>query len=236
MSIVRRPRFVAALAVAVFLALTHAAFPDGAERAPVQYAFVLALGYGHLLGAALPALRRVAARGVLACAWRLCTAATAFALYTVAVAAWPPLVLGLVALSVWHITENDAAMARVLRAGGELRRLAPGAAGHALPLGCAALVLGVAGWVLPEPGRFGDVFSAVTLYHLVAWVVFAGVRGASHARLAALHAGPALACGALWLAPDASAAPLRALAFSPGVYLFWSALHVVQTARGRARA
>jgi hypothetical protein len=178
MSIVRRPRFVAALAVAVFLALTHAVFPDGAVRAPAQYALVITLGYGHLLGAALPAFRRAAARGTLACAWRRCAAATAFTLYAAAVAAWPPLVLGLVALSVWHIAENDAAMARVLRAGGALRRLPPGAAGHALPLACAALVLALAFSALPDAGRFGDVFSAVTLYHLVAWLAFASARRA----------------------------------------------------------
>jgi len=236
MSIVRRPRFVAALAVAVFLALTHAVFPDGAARAPAQYALVITLGYGHLIGAALPAFRRVAARGALACAWRLCAAATALALYAAAVAAWPPLVLALVALSVWHIAENDAAMARVLRAGGALCRLPPGAAGHALPLFCAALVLALALSALPDAGRFGDVFSAVTLYHLVAWLAFASARGASAARLVVLHAGPALACGGLWLAPEPAAAALRAVAFSPGIYLFWSALHVLQTARGRAAA
>lgn len=236
MSTVRRPRLAAALAVALFLALTHAAFPDGAARAPAQYALVITLGYGHLIGAAWPAFRRTAVRGALACAWRLCAAATAFALYAAAVAAWPPLVLGLVALSVWHIAENDAAMARVLRAGGALRRLPPGAAGHALPLVSAALVLVLAHRALPDPGRFGDVFSAVTLYHLVAWLAFARALGASPARLAALHAGPALACGALWLAPEPGAAALRALVFSPGIYLFWSALHVLQTARGRAAA
>lgn len=236
MSLVRRPRFAAALAVAVFLVLTHAAFPDGAARAEAQYALVITLGYGHLLGAALPACRRAVARGALACAWRLCAAATAFALYAASVAAWPPLVLGLVALSVWHIAENDAAMAHVLRAGGALRRLPPGAAGHALPLVSTALVLMLAHRALPDPGRFGDVFSAVTLYHLVAWIAFASARGTSAARLAALHAGPACACGALWLAPDAGAAALRALALSPGIYLFWSALHALHTARARAAA
>ena len=96
-------------------------------------------------------------------------------------------------------------------------------------------MLAVAGWALPDAGRFGDVFSAVTLYHLLAWLGLRIARGARLAPLAAVHAAPALLCGALWLAP-AEAAPLRALAFSPGVYLFWSALHVLQTARGRVRA
>lgn len=231
MSTARRPRLFAALAVAAFLALTHAAFPDGAARAPVQYALVITLGYGHLIGAALPAFRRAAAAGALACAWRLCAAASALAAWAAAVAAWPPLVLGLVALSVWHIAENDAAMARA-----GLRPL--GACGRALPLACAALVLALAlaYRALPDPGRFGDVFSAVTLYHLAAWIAFARARGASPLRLAALHAGPAAVCGALWLAPEPGVAPLRAIVFSPGLYLFWSALHVVQTARARAPA
>jgi hypothetical protein len=43
---------------------------------------------------------------------------------------------------------------------------------------------------------------------------------------------PALACAALWLAPEGGA--LRSAAFSPALYLFWSALHVLQTARARA--
>jgi hypothetical protein len=149
-------------------------------------------------------------------------------------------VLGLVALSVWHIAENDAAMARA-----RLRPLPPGAGlglpplgpvGRALSLPCTVLVLALAYRALPDPGRFGDVFSAVTLYHLVAWVAFARARGASPLRLAALHAGPAALCAALWLAPEPGAAPLRAIVFSPGLYLFWSALHVVQTARARALA
>jgi hypothetical protein len=195
---------------------------------------VITLGYGHLIGAALPALRRAAARGPLACAAGVGAAATAFALYATAARAWPPLALGLAAVSVWHIAENDAALARALRAGGPLPGLprAPGA--HALPLAGAALVLAVAAEALPDAGRFGDVFSAVTLYHLVAWLGFALARGASPRRLAALHAVPALACGALWLAPEPNG--LRAAAFSPALYLFWSALHVLQTAGARRRS
>jgi hypothetical protein len=244
MSILRRPRLLSALLVAAFLAATRAAFPEGEARAPVQYALVITLGYGHLIGAALPALRRAAARGPLACAFRLVAAASAFALYAAAVAAWPKLVLALAALSLWHIAENDAAMARALRAGGEARTLAspaartlaPAAARRAPPLACAALVGAAALFALPDAGLFGDVFSAVTLHHLVSWLAFLGARGARPARLAALHAGPALACGVLWLAPEPAGAPLRGLVFSPGVYLFWSALHALHTARARAAA
>ena len=230
-----RPRLVSALATGAFLAATHGAWREPEARASAQYAFVITLGYGHLLGAALPAWRRVAARGALAWAFALAAAATAFAGYAAAVAAWPPLALGLAALSVWHISENDVAMARALRTGGALRPLPRDARSHALPLAAAALVLAVAWWALPDAGRFGDVFTAVTLYHLVAWLALRIARGARLAPLVALHAGPAFVCGALWLAPE-GAAPLRAVVLSPGVYLFWSALHVLQTARGRAAA
>ncbi len=227
-----QPRLVAALATGAFLAATHAAWREPEPRASAQYALVITLGYGHLIGAALPAWRRIAARGALGMAAWGVAVATAFALYTKAVAAWPPLALGLVALSVWHICENDVALARALRAGGAL---SPIAFRHALPLAGAALVLALAGWALPDAGRFGDVFSAVTLYHLVAWLALRLVRGARLGPLVALHAAPAFLCGALWLAPEGTAR-LRAVAFSPGVYLFWSALHVLQTARSRARA
>jgi hypothetical protein len=225
------PRLLAASAVVAFLAATHLAWREPGPRAAAQYALVITLGYGHLIGAALPVWRRILARGALGAAAWLLAGATLFALHATAVAAWPPLALGLAALSVWHISENDVAMAHALRTGGALPPLVLGAA---LPLAGAAGVLAIAGWALPDAGRFGDVFSAVTLYHLLAWLGFRIARGARLAPLAAVHAVPALLCGALWLAPEA--APLRALAFSPGVYLFWSALHVVQTARDRARA
>jgi hypothetical protein len=217
-----------------FVAATRAAWPDGAERAAAQYALVITLGYGHLLGAALPAFRRTLARGALACAAGVTAAATAFALYATAAHAWPPLTLALAAISVWHIAENDAALARALRAGGPLPALPRTAGAHVRPLAAAALVLAVSGASLPDAGRFGDVFSAVTLHHLLAWLGFALARGASPRRLAALHAVPTLACAALWLAPEGGA--LRSVAFSPALYLFWSALHVLQTARARVAA
>jgi hypothetical protein len=44
-----------------------------------------------------------------------------------------------------------------------------------------------------------------------------------------VHAGPALACGALLAAPDGWPETPRELAFAPGIYLFWSVLHVAQT-------
>jgi hypothetical protein len=231
---VRHPRLLAALAALGFVAATRAAWPDGGQRAAAQYALVITLGYGHLLGAALPTLRRAATRGALACAWLAAAAATAYALYAAAARAWPPLVLGLVGLSVWHIAENDAALVRALRAGGPLPALPRTLPGHTRPLAASALVLAAAAFSLPDAGRFGDVFSAVTLYHLVAWLGFALARGTSAGRLAALHAAPALACAALSLAPEGGA--LRSAVFSPGLYLFWSALHVLQTARARAAA
>jgi hypothetical protein len=237
MSALAQPRLVALLAVAAFLAVTHAAWPDAHERAAAQYHFVLTLGYGHLIGAALPALRRTLARGALACAALLSTAATAFSLYAAAVAAWPPLVLALVALSVWHIAENDLAMGRALGSGTPLPPLAFGGRGQAGALAIAALVLAAAALALSDEGRFGDLFSAATLHHLVGWLAFLIARGASLRRLAAVHAPAALGCLALLAGPEEATAPLRAIAFSPALYLFWSALHVVHSAFvRRARA
>jgi len=48
-----RNRAVSFSWVVVFLLATHASFPDAGVRASVQYLFVVTLGYGHLLGAAV---------------------------------------------------------------------------------------------------------------------------------------------------------------------------------------
>jgi hypothetical protein len=223
------PRLVATLSVVVFLCVTHAVAPDGEARSRLQYALVITLGYGHLLGAALPALRRGAGRGALLYTAQAVSVATAFGFYAAGARAWPALPLVPVALSVWHIVENDLALARARRGGGSLAPLARGR--EQLPaLAGSALVLGLAFLALPEPGRFGDVWSAVTLHHLVAWIAHRLERGDRLVRLAGLHAAPALVCAALWMAPDLG---LRAHVSSPGLYLFWSTLHVLQTARAR---
>jgi hypothetical protein len=221
--------------VAAFLAITHAAIPGAEERAWRQYRFVIALGYGHLIGAALGSLRPGRA-SPLALGFAGATLTTGFALYLESVAAWPGLAFALLALSVWHFTENDVALARALAA-----RTAPGplprrAREHAGSIAAAAAVVGAALAVSPETGLLGDLFSAATLFHLVGWLVFLIARGASRARLLALHAPPLALC--VWLSSSSgeALAALREWAFSPAIYLFWASLHVAHTAFARLGA
>ena len=226
-------RCTTAAVVCVFLGVTHAAFPDAIERSTAQYRFVIALGYGHLLGAALGGWRpRTLGLGT---AFAGVTVAALFALYVPAVAAWPGLAFVLLALSVWHFTENDVALARALGSGGALGPLPRDKKTHALAVGVAAVVVGGALAVAPDAGLLGDLFSAATLFHLVGWLVFLLARGASRLRLLVLHAPPLALCGVLLAAP-AEAAPLREWAFSPPIYLFWASLHVVHTLLARQRA
>ena len=53
--------------------------------------------------------------------------------------------------------------------------------------------------------------------------------GVLRARVVAVHALPAFACGALLLAPLPWEHPLRVAVFAPSIYLFWASLHVAQT-------
>lgn len=112
----------------------------------------------------------------------------------------------------------------------------------------------VAGGVAVSPAiagavTFADLFVAATLYHLVSWLIFFADRTASLAataggdacralwrRLAAVHLPPTLACTALLLPASGAAVELRFAAFSPAIYLFWSVLHVAQTAWARGLA
>jgi hypothetical protein len=218
--------------VVAFLALTHAAIPGAEERAWCQYRFVIALGYGHLIGAALGS-RGPGRASPLALGFAGATLACGFALYLEGVAAWPGLAFALLALSVWHFTENDVALARALAAGTAPGLLPRRTREHALPIVAAAAVVGAALAVSPDAGLLGDLFSAATLFHLVGWLVFLVARGASRARLLALHVPPLALCAWLSGSPVEAFAALREWAFSPGVYLFWASLHVAHTAFAR---
>jgi hypothetical protein len=246
---VRRVRLLAAASVALFLIATRVLYPEEQARAFVQYLFVITLGYGHLLGALAFSLRRMAARvpagvpsalftGLLAC-----SAATLFSLYCLLATAHGAFFVALLAVSTWHVVENDLAL-RMDAGGlalhaGVSRRLASHLAGVAV----TALLLALAAASLLAPGfarrfSFGDVFSAVTLYHLASFLLVFGervrsgprsARRAIASRLAWVHLPPALLCVALLAVPDARFGTVREIVFSPSVYLFWSVLHVLQT-------
>ena len=194
--------------VVAFLVVTHVALPDAEVRAQRQYQFVIALGYGHLLGAALGPLR-AGARSPLAAAFAAASIATAFALYVEGVAAWPGLTFVLLALSVWHFTENDAALARALESGDALGGLPRNARAHRAPVLLAGTLVAAALAVSPNPGLLGDLFSASTLFHLVGWLVFLVVRGVSSVRLVALHAPAARALRAARRIPRRGAGAAR---------------------------
>ncbi len=230
-----RFRLITSAVVAAVLVAAHAVLPDTRERAFAQYAFVITLGYGHLLGAALGARRR-GERSLLACAFGAVTIATLFALYVEALALWSWLGLVLLALSVWHFTENDVALAEALRTGRAIGPLPSDAKRHAVALAAAALVVACAVAASPDEGLLADLFCASVLFHLVGWLVFLIARGASLGRLLALHAPPAALCAALLAWPGAAAAPLREFVFSSPIYLFWATLHVVDSALARGRA
>ncbi len=86
---------------------------------------------------------------------------------------------------------------------------------------------------------FGDFFSALTLYHLVQFLLLfrdrlrrlpdRAVRRARSRTLAWLHVPAFAVCASLVLLPGETLATLRYALFSPAIYLFWSVLHVAQT-------
>jgi hypothetical protein len=91
-----------------------------------------------------------------------------------------------------------------------------------------------------------DLFVIVTLHHLLTWLLLAlerlrvlarqGGRAAAGPLLRWLlvtHLPPMLLCGVLAVVPAPALDPLRTLVLAPGVYLFWSVLHVGQTAWAR---
>jgi hypothetical protein len=223
-----RFRLVTLSFVATFLIASHLAFEEPEPRSYAQYLFVITLGYGHLLGAALGA-HQGARASPLTRSFVATTIGSGFALYVEGVAVWPGLAFVLLALSVWHFTENDVAMARALRTGVALEPLRRDGRAQALPVAGAAAIVAAALAASPNPGPLGDLFSAATLFHLVGWLVFLIARGANPWRLLALHAPPFALCGLLLVASSDAALWLREWVFSPAIYLYWASLHVVHT-------
>jgi hypothetical protein len=241
-------------AVLAALATFRALWPDPDERALHSCSLVLTLGYGHLIGGLLGGWRafQKALPGSLAGAPGLALVAAAvpllLELHAAALAHWPALSFLLLALSTWHMSENESALARAGGASLGPVRLAwqpqciPLAVGAIVVLLAAAalapgerLALGARAMALPDARalgvHFGDVFVAATLFHLVSWLHVSLHR---RTRLALCsHLSAAALGGAALLAPGDVAARAREVLFSPGLYLFWSALHVVQTWIGR---
>jgi len=254
-SLALRNRLATSSAVAGFLLATHALWPDPQARAERQYLFVITLGYGHLLGAALFGRRRTASlvpRGTprpLHGAFVAASVANLFALYAWLSNASLAIFLPLLAVSLWHIVENDLALGRASQEGLALGALPRSLGQQLTALGTTALLLAAGKFLLSHPPRgprdlsFGDFFSAVTLYHLVQFLVLFADRARAQPRrskrrrlwlrLAWVHGPPASVCVALLLPPGHRFAALRYAIFSPQIYLFWSVLHVAQTVAAR---
>jgi hypothetical protein len=241
-----------ALGAALALAF-GGSLPAADPRAPhLALEIALALGYGHLLGAALGArrapLRRAAPRGWervagTPVAFRGCLLLGLFAAWT-GLAALPAAFRVAVAVSVWHVLENDRMLARLARPGPPVPPTLSGS-------GVAAA--GALGLVAVLPAL--PLFAVATLYHVGAWLGLATARaaagppaarwadlaggspprGSAWRRLVAVHAVPA---AALWvlhgLGPAAE--PLRRAVFSPSLYAFAAGVHVVQTTARRVGA
>ncbi|MBW2241160.1 MAG: hypothetical protein JRH01_04175 [Deltaproteobacteria bacterium] len=247
-------------AVSLLLGLAHTLWPDPGERSAWIYRCVTTFGYGHLIGAAwfgrrlFGTLRPPPVSPILWRAFVLTTVAVLLGVYSWSLHRAPGLILFFFGVSAWHIAENDLALGQAYRNGGRLPGLSRPWSGHLRALGVTSIVV-VAGLATPELGwtplmgfpwsgpSLSDVFAAVTGYHLVSWVRFIIDRtrwsddtSARRQRrdLIAVHVLPLAACLAL-LEIGERAAPIEALVFGPGIYLFWSVLHVLQTAVTRTR-
>ena len=267
MSGAARIRATSAGAVAFYLAAAAFAVPEPGARAALHHAVVAALGYGHLIGAWRPRLRR---RGWLGSAAVALGIANLLGLYALALSRWPFLAILLLGLSAWHTVENDLAIGRACRRG---QRLGPLPRRLRVQLGCAAATLAViavaraslreadlgplaAAPLVAWSGRlvagaaagsppFADVFAALTLHHVVSWLLLLGQQVAAAAqrdvtaawalarRIGSAHALPLAGVLVLGAAPGEEPARLRALLVAPSLYLFFSSLHVLQTAWAR---
>lgn len=197
-----------------------------------------AYGHGHRLGP-LP-------RGLDAAL--VCAGGTALVLASARAALSPP-ELGplaaepLAAAGHWPFAAlgSLAGLALAARAPRDRR----GALGLALAAGGAALLRFGGG--LRSVG-FADVFAAITLHHLVSWLLLLLGRARATARVApgegrrlalrvaCYHLAPAALAAALAAAPGPAPAAVRGLVFAPALYLFASLLHVAQTALARGLA
>lgn len=255
-----RNRLQSFAAVGLLLGLAHVLWPDPEERSAWIYRCVTTFGYGHLIGAAWFGRRRFGTlrpHAIPPALWRafiLITLAVLLGVYASSLRLAPGLVLLFFGVSVWHVVENDFALGDAYRHEGRLPGFSRPLNGHLKTLGVTSCVA-LAGLATPEFGwttqlgvawsgpPLSDLFAAVTGYHLVSWVRFIidrtrWVDDGSVRRLRrdliAVHVLPIAAC-LLLLGMGDRATSVETLVFGPGIYLFWSVLHVLQTAAARTR-
>lgn len=150
-----RNRVISGAIVSAYAILAAVLVPDAERRAAVHYAVVITLGYGHLVGAlaagragrAAPAAPRTGKtpgrrRVGRLLAWAI--VGGGFAAFTTSAAASHALVLALLALSTWHVAENDLALEETYARGGRVAPLRWRLEEQIAALGLTALVLAAA--------------------------------------------------------------------------------------------
>jgi hypothetical protein len=227
----------------------HTLAPEASMRRTWLSLVALLLGYGHLLGASSSS-RRDRASGLERLFAGLC-AATALCTFTWAMHGdgRVPLLAALGVVAGWHILENDRAMGLAGDAG-RLPPLPRRAWPHAIALGATLLLVVIAlaassagpqlavGQPAPPLLALEELAAALLLYHAITWILFVlectrhlptVAARARRRRLLWVHVLPVALIAAAWhWLPHVHAA----LA-SPALYLFWSGMHALQTARAR---
>ncbi len=260
-----RNRLISIVTVASFVSLARLLWPEPSQRAVYLYLAIITVGYGHLLGAAWLSRARIAAlrpRGSPSSVWwvfLLATTGVVLAAYAWLLFIVPAALLLFFLFSAWHIVENDHSLGDAYRGGLVLPPVSRRPRDLALHMALTTVVAVVA-FVTPEGAAslpwlqlpvtalpLADLFAVVTGYHLVSWILFTVDRANREARLGnhriarrllrglvGAHAVPVAAC-VVALAAGAGADLPRSIVFGPGLYLFWSVLHAVQTAILRER-
>lgn len=232
-------------AVAALLLAVRASVPGPDAQRQLFQVVASGLGYGHLLGALLLGRRRRGLHGRVLLAVTLLTAGVAFGPLLVT-SLGPALLVPFAALAVWHVLENEHALAQAGPGSLRLPPLPRSAGTHVrAALGALALVLLLllvsryAPWLVRAGAPLwlvrwspDEVIAALLLHHTLVWLgrglfeagAAARIRGGRTAVLA-VHALPPLALFALG-AVDPAAFFFVA---SPALYLFFSAAHAVHT-------
>jgi len=266
-----RNRLISMALVGTVLAVVRAFAGDGFQMQEWQYLIALSMAYGHIAGAAIFSLARhrhssiPAIDKLLIGSFSVVSILVLLSLYASALQVEKlraPLLVAVLAVSLWHTIENDFELARAYRARMQLgairldRSSVPWIAGAFLliasiglstPAGAQLSEFLFGRPLLPSVATVLDDFIVfIVFYHAVSWIVFlldraraSGLReSGGHARLkrqlAWLHLGPLvpLIVLSVWFEP------IYLYVAAPGLYLFFSILHTIHTAsmRGFTRA
>ncbi len=159
-----RSRAATVACVCSFLVITRMLVPDPGERADFQYLFVITIGYGHLIGAAVFARRRMALRVRSGISRGIVRAVAAvgvldlFVLYAWASQVSVSFFLPLLAISIWHIAENDLALGRSSTAAFGMGPVPRSREHHVAAIALTSLLLAV-GQKLLDPVSSGILIS-----------------------------------------------------------------------------